>query len=148
MGSFVQEWRINIYRGALIVRTPGTNRVKEVEAGENSSTKLPKLVIAPFNGWYYDWSRFWGQFSTGIDLADIPEVMKFSYLKELVEPKIQTCIDWLPIRTEGYKNAKKILEDKYGNTSEIVNWVHVEKIVNLPTVTCTRSEKIHSCECV
>ena len=24
--------------------------VKEVEAGENSSTKLPKLVIAPFNG--------------------------------------------------------------------------------------------------
>jgi hypothetical protein len=28
MGSFVQEWRINIYRGALIVSTPGTNRVK------------------------------------------------------------------------------------------------------------------------
>jgi hypothetical protein len=29
MGSFVQEWRINIYRGALIVRTPGTNRIKQ-----------------------------------------------------------------------------------------------------------------------
>jgi hypothetical protein len=28
MGSLIQEWRINIYRGALIVRTPGTNRVK------------------------------------------------------------------------------------------------------------------------
>jgi hypothetical protein len=27
MGSFFQEWRINIYRGALIVRTPGPNRV-------------------------------------------------------------------------------------------------------------------------
>jgi hypothetical protein len=144
MGSFVQEWRINIYRGALIVRTPGTNRVKEVEAGGNSSTKLPKLVIAPSNGWYYDWSRFWGQFSTGIDLADIPEVMKFSYLKELVEPKIQTCIDWLPIRTEGYKNAKTNME------TPVKLWIpiHVEKIVNLPTVTCTRSEKIHSCECV
>ena len=25
MESFVQEWQINIYRGALIVRTPGTN---------------------------------------------------------------------------------------------------------------------------
>jgi hypothetical protein len=30
MGSFVQEWRINIYRGAFIVRTPGTNRVKRL----------------------------------------------------------------------------------------------------------------------
>jgi hypothetical protein len=27
MGSFVQEWRINIYRDALIVRTTGTDRV-------------------------------------------------------------------------------------------------------------------------
>jgi hypothetical protein len=27
MGSLVQEWGINIYRGALIVRTLGTNRV-------------------------------------------------------------------------------------------------------------------------
>jgi hypothetical protein len=31
MGSFVQEWRINIYRGALIVCTPGTNRVKYID---------------------------------------------------------------------------------------------------------------------
>jgi hypothetical protein len=28
--SFVQEWPINIYRGALIVRTPGTNRLLRV----------------------------------------------------------------------------------------------------------------------
>ena len=67
-------------------------------------------------------------------MADIPDMMKFSYLKELVEPKIRTCIDGLPFTAEGYKNVKKILEDKYGNTSEIVN---------LPTVTSTRPEKIH-----
>jgi hypothetical protein len=30
MGSFVEEWQINIYRGALIVCTPGTNRVKNL----------------------------------------------------------------------------------------------------------------------
>jgi hypothetical protein len=85
--------------------------------------------------------RFWGQFSGGIELADIPDVMKFSYMKELVEPKIRTCIDGLPFTTEGYKNAKKILEEKYGNTSEIVN-SYVEEIVNLPSLTNTRPEKI------
>ena len=116
--------------------------IKEVQAGKNSSTKLPKLVITPFNGSYHDWLRFWGQFSAGIELADIPDVMKFSYLKELVEPKIRTCIDGLPFTTEGYKSAKKILEEKYGNTSEIVN-SYVEEIVNLPTITSTRPEKIH-----
>ena len=117
-------------------------KIKEVQARKISSTKLPKIVITPFNGSYHDWLRFWGQFSAGINLADIPDVMKFSYLKKLVEPKIRTCIDELPFTAEGYKKAKKILEDKYGNTSEIVN-SYVEEIVNLPTVTSTRPEKIH-----
>jgi hypothetical protein len=75
-------------------------------------------------------------------LADIPDVMKLFYLKELVEPKIRTCIDGLPFTTEGYKSVKKILEEKYGNTSEIVN-SYVEEIVNLLSITNTRPEKIH-----
>ena len=83
-----------------------------------------------------------GQFSANIDLADISEVTKFSYLKDLVDPKIRTCINGLPFTEEGYKQAKKILETKYGNTSEIVN-SYVEEIMNLPTITGTRPEKIH-----
>ena len=97
------------------------NEIKEVQTEKKSTAKLPKLVITPFKGSYNDWLRFWGQFSANIDLADISEVMKFSYLKELVDPKIRTCINGLPFTDEGYKKAKKILETKYGNTSEIVN---------------------------
>ena len=48
-------------------------------------------------------------------------VTKFSYLKELVDPKVKTAIDSLPFRTEGYQQAKNILESKYGQMSEIVN---------------------------
>ena len=118
------------------------NEIKEVQAEKKSTAKLPKLVITPFKGSYNDWLRFWGQFSANIDLADISEVMKFSYLKELVDPKIRTCINGLPFTDEGYKQAKKILETKYGNTSEIVN-SYVEEIMNLPTITGTRPEKIH-----
>ena len=32
--------------------------IKEVQARKISSTKLPKLVITPFNGSYHDWLRF------------------------------------------------------------------------------------------
>ena len=85
---------------------------------------------------------FWGQFSASIDSIYISEVMKFSYLKELVEPKIRTFIIGLPFTTERYKKAKKILQTKYGNTCEIVN-SYVEEIMNLPTVTGTRPEKTH-----
>ena len=118
------------------------HEIKESAATKSSSAKLPKLVITHFNGSYRDWLQFWGQFYASIDSTDISDVMKFSYLKELVEPKIRTCIDGLPFTTEGYKEAKKILQTKYGNTSEIVN-SYVEEIMNLPMVTGTRPEKMH-----
>ena len=50
--------------------------------------------------------------------------MKFSYLKRIGRAKDTN------------------LQTKYGNTSEIVN-SYVEEIMNLPTVTGTRAEKIH-----
>ena len=55
-------------------------------------------------------------------------VTKFSYLKELVDPKVKTAIDGLPFTTEGYRRAKNILESKYGQMSEIVN-AYVQKII-------------------
>jgi Fe2+ transport system protein B len=85
--------------------------IKELQVNQaqksSSTTKLPKLVITPFNGSYHNWLRFWGQFSASIDATDIPDVMKFSYLKELMEPKIRTCIDGLPFTTEGIQECEK-----------------------------------------
>ena len=100
-------------------------------------------MITRFNGSYHDWLRFWGQFTAEIDSAEIAEVMKFSYLKELVEPKIQSNIDGLPFTAAGYERAKSILADRYGNTSEIVN-SYVEEIINLPTITSSQPAKIHA----
>ena len=64
-------------------------------------------------------------------------VTKFSYLKELVDPKVKTAIDSLPFRTEGYQQAKNILESKYGQTREIVN-TYVQNIMALPMSTGSR----------
>ena len=51
--------------------------------------KLPKLVLTKFNGTFQDWPRFWGQFCEAIDKASIAGVTKFSYLRELLAPKLK-----------------------------------------------------------
>ena len=40
--------------------------------------KLPMLVITKFQGTHLDWVRFWGQFETEIDKANLSQVAKFS----------------------------------------------------------------------
>lgn len=43
------------------------------------NSKLPKLVITPFNGTHADWLRFWNEFKAEIDSTQIPMVTKFSF---------------------------------------------------------------------
>ena len=69
-------------------------------------------------------------------------VTKFSYLKELVGPKVKTAIDDVPFTTEGYQRAKNILKSKYGQMSEIVN-AYVQNIMALPVITGSHPRKIH-----
>lgn len=55
--------------------------------------KLPKLVISKFNGSPMDWPRFWGQFSENIEKSSIAPVTKFSYLRELLQPKVRQTVE-------------------------------------------------------
>ena len=106
------------------------------------SAKLPKLVISKFSGELTDWPHFWNQFEAEIDLSEVAAVTKFSYLKELVNPKVKTAIDGLPFTTEGYQRAKNILKSKYGQMSEIVN-TYGHNIMALPMITGSHPRKIH-----
>ncbi len=108
----------------------------------NLHTKLPKLVITQFKGIQTDWLRFWNQFQPGIDKTNIGQVTKFSYLKELLDPKVRACVDGLPFTTEGYERTKNILKSKYGKDSEVIN-AYVQNIIGLPTVTGSQPNKIH-----
>ena len=103
--------------------------------------KLPKLVITKFQGTHLDWQRFWGQFEAEIDKSDIGPVAKFSYLKELLVPRVRTTIDGLPFTSEGYTRAKNILKTKYGRPSEVAN-AHVQSIMGLPVITGTNPARI------
>ncbi len=106
-----------------------------------SSAKLPKLSITVFNGTHLDWLRFWNQFQAEIDRQNIDQVTKFSYLKELLKPKVRSQIDGLPFTGEGYERAKTILQSKFGKMSEIVN-EHIRSIMELPLLQGTNPRKV------
>ena len=57
-----------------------------------TTAKMPKLVITKFAGTPQDWVRFWGQFDSQINKSAVDEVTKFSYLKELVEIKVESLL--------------------------------------------------------
>ena len=105
-------------------------------------TKLPKLNITRFQGTHLDWLRFWSQFETEINKAGLTQVAKFSYLKELLTPKVRASVDGLPYNTEGYERAKSILKTKYGKPSEVSN-AHMQCIIALPTIQGSQPVKIH-----
>ena len=92
--------------------------------------RMPKLIITKFNGTPQDWLRFWGHFETQIDKSTVLALTKFSYLKELVEPKVRNLIDVLPFTEEGYIKAKELLVKRYGNTSDVVG-AYVRNILEL-----------------
>ena len=62
----------------------------------------------------------------------MPDVAKFSYLKELVVPKVRLTIEKLPANSDNDK-AKKMLLQRYVDTSEVVN-THVSQILSLPVI--------------
>ena len=73
----------------------------------------------------------------------MPQVTKFAYLKEWLEPKVRAKIEGLPFTTEGYERAKNILASEYGKTSEIVN-THVQNIMGLPVIIDSDPVKVNN----
>ena len=88
------------------MREESQMREEAKTANVNCKAKLPKLFIAKFNGTHLDWFCFWNQFESNIEKSELSPVSKFSYLKELVSPKIRSLLDWLSFTTEGYTWAK------------------------------------------
>ena len=81
-----------------------------------------------FKGIFLDWAQFWNQFEAEIDTANIPQIIKFSYLKEMLHPYVGSSIDSLPFSSERYERAKNILKSKYGKSSGVINAL-VQKIM-------------------
>ena len=108
-------------------------------------------MIAKFDGHFLDWPRFCEKFLETIDKTSVTAIVKFSYLRKLLDSKAKRKIEALSFTPEGYNRTKSILLEKYGKKSEIIE-AYTEEIFDLPTVpnaspkkTCEFSEKLTSC---
>ena len=89
------------------------------ENQERVNVKLPKLIITKFDDTILDWFRFWKQFDSDIAKAKIGPVSKFSYLNELLIPRVRLLIDDLSFTSEGYSRVKSIILDTFNKSTEI-----------------------------
>ena len=138
-----KQYELKLEFEAKIDELKNKNMTSSIEHTEKASAaKLPKLVITKFNGTPQDWLRFCNQFEAEIDKSQVAAVTKFSYLKELVEPKVRNAIDGLPFTVEGYERAKSILKSKYGKPCEIVH-AYVQNIMSLPTISGNQPKRVH-----
>ena len=106
------------------------NKSKSEREQNLPQVKFPKLTVSKFEGTPLDWQRFWIQFEYEIDRSEFPQVTKFSFLKEMLKPKVRVLVDGLPFTTEGYDRAKNILKSKYGKDNEVVN-AHIQILISL-----------------
>ena len=72
-------------------------KTTEPSPSQMKTAELAKLVISKFRGELTDWPRFWSQFEAEIDRAEVPGVIKYSYLKELVDPEDKKRNRWLAV---------------------------------------------------
>ena len=73
---------------------------KGKECSSIIKAELPKLIMTRFSGTHNDWIKFWNQFEAEMDKSNWPSISKFSYLKEILEPKLCLLVDGLTFKTK------------------------------------------------
>ena len=67
---------------------------------------------------------------------------RFSYLQELISPKVRVIVDgFFPFTSEGYARTKNVLIINYGKPSEVAN-DHIQNIMSLPHINSVNLYKI------
>ena len=138
------KFEIKLHETKLQLQSEQNTNVSDkqtIGARKEVALKLPKLVITKFDGSFADWNRFGGQFSESIEKSGIANVVKFSYLKELLGDKVRRDVESFPFTSEGYNRAKAILCEKYGKESEIVK-AYSKNILDLPLITSNNPKRI------
>ena len=104
--------------------------------------KLPKLVLQKFNGDITKFRTFWDRFDSSVNKnPNISPVDKFNCLQGLLEGPAARVIQGLPLTEENYNVALKLLEERFGNTQQIIS-MHMDDLLQLPTCSVTKPAEL------
>ena len=92
--------------------------------------RLPKITLMTFNGEFDKWQEYSEIFHHTVDSTNLPDVMKLTYLKGSLGPKV-TSLDGLPVVGENYNKAMNILKKRYGD-DHVIKESLFSKLKHLP----------------
>ncbi|KOB73051.1 Uncharacterized protein OBRU01_10652, partial [Operophtera brumata] len=140
------EYEDLYYQGIAVLdhqlkkRQPVTASVTDLPTSASGEfKKLPKITIQTFDGKnVVDYYPFINLFRAVIHSdKKLSACEKLYYLRSLLSGEALDIIKNLPLNDVSYGEALMLLENRYANTSKIVNF-HVNSMLDLPTFTrCT-----------
>ena len=78
--------------------------------------------------------EFWESFESAVDKdTKLDKIMKFTYLRSLLEDEAAAVISGLSLTSSNYDVALSLLRDRYANKQVLIS-SHIDQLLNLPTV--------------
>jgi len=100
----------------------------------SSRCRLPKFELPIFKGDPLSWQGFWDQFSTSIhDNDEITDIDRFNYLKRYLGGQALETISGLSLSSANYKEAIKILTERFGNPQVLIS-AHMDCLIRMSKV--------------
>ena len=79
-------------------------------------SRLPEIVVKPFDGKLEEWVPFWDSFSSAVhDREDLTPVDKFNYLKGYLMGEARRAIGGFTLTESNYAEAVDVLKERFGD---------------------------------
>ncbi|XP_077534550.1 uncharacterized protein LOC144146477 [Haemaphysalis longicornis] len=95
---------------------------------------LPTLQVPHFSGEPREWQGFWDHFEATIhNHPDLPDIEKFKYLRSYLTGNAKRAVEWIRLNDANYRQAVKILTDRFGRTELLVD-DHVDSLLSIAPI--------------
>ena len=106
--------------------------------------KLSKFTLTAFNENPLKWTSFIETFDATVDSQEsLSAIEKFSYLTGHLEGPAADCVRGFSLTSENYVEARKLLEERFGNTQVIIS-AHMNVLLKLPKLNNDNVAKLTS----
>ena len=119
------------------LNSPGASNTSVPSAGSSAgnrvNVRLPKLELTKFGGQLHRWQEFWDGYSSAVhENNNLANANKFKYLRSLLEEPARSVVAGLPLMSNNYETAIKLLQDRYGDPV-VIQRAHINQLAYLPS---------------
>ena len=106
-------------------------KVRINSSGKFNPVRLPRLDFPIFDGDPLKWKSFWDTFECIVDNdSTIDDMMKFTYLRQKLVGKAKIALDGLTLTKANYREAVKLLKERFGDEQYIIQ-AHMDALLEL-----------------